>query len=241
MRPYFERNGVQIFHGDARDVLPDLEDGSVAALITDPPYGMAYQPMRKCGLAAKPVRADGARQGVRVLRGVLQELEPKLSAEAHAYVFCRWDSWPDFHDALAGHLPMKNALIWHKAQGGMGNTKLAFALDYEVILYAALGGQLHGRRDGAVLTGFRPVPPAKRIHTTEKPVELLAYLIEKSTRPGDLVVDPFMGSGSLLEAALRTGRRALCVELDEEYCEVASKRLEACSVHAHAAAPSASA
>ncbi|MFN7132363.1 MAG: site-specific DNA-methyltransferase, partial [Myxococcales bacterium] len=70
MKPYFEHAGIQIFHGDARDVLPELQDGSVAALITDPPYGMAYEAKRKGGTAAKPVRADGARQGVRMLRGV---------------------------------------------------------------------------------------------------------------------------------------------------------------------------
>ncbi|MFN7131582.1 MAG: DNA methyltransferase, partial [Myxococcales bacterium] len=78
----------------------------------------------------------------------------------------------------------------------------------------------------------RPVPPAQRIHTTEKPVDLLQYLVEKSTAPGDLVVDPFMGSGSLLEAALRTGRRAVGVELDEEYCEAAAERLEDCGARA---------
>lgn len=226
MRPYFERGGVQLFHGDARDGIGEvLVNGTVDLLCTDPPYGMQYEGQ---GAASKAnVRGDGARQGVRVFRGVLFELAHKWKPDAHAYSFCHWEGLPDFYDAMSVHLSMRNALVWDKASGGTGDTVCDYARDFEQILYGIRGRRpLNGRRDGAVLRGHRAPPSADRLHPTEKPISLLAYLILKSTAPGDLVVDPFAGSASTLEAAKRTGRRAVGFEVDERYCERAARRLE---------------
>jgi site-specific DNA-methyltransferase (adenine-specific) len=63
-------------------------------------------------------------------------------------------------------------------------------------------------------------------HPTEKPVQLLSFLVIRSSDPDDLVLDPFCGSGSTLVAASQLGRRAIGVEIDERYCEIAAKRLE---------------
>jgi DNA modification methylase len=66
----------------------------------------------------------------------------------------------------------------------------------------------------------------RRVHPTQKPVFLMARIIEERTRPGDLVCDPYMGSGSTLLAARQLGRRAIGIEIDEHYCNVAVRRLE---------------
>jgi site-specific DNA-methyltransferase (adenine-specific) len=214
---------VTIYHGDCRDVVPELAPASVDVLLTDPPYGMAFGGFRG---AEANVRADGARQGIRLVRQMFHETRPKLAADAHAYVFCHWESWPDFYDAASPFIPIKSALIWWKNRGGMGDVELEYARDYEVVLFGAHGRRpLAGKRDGSVLRGFAPMGNiADRLHPTEKPVPLLAYLIRKSAPVGGMVLDPFMGSGSTLDAAKSVGRKAIGIEIDERYCEKAATR-----------------
>jgi len=224
VRPFFQADEVSLYHGDCRDVLPELPAGSVDLLLTDPPYGKHYvaegRPVRKLN-----IRADGARQGVRVVRQALFADLPMLRDDANVLVFCHWESWPDFYDAICPLVPIKNALIWHKDRGGPGDTRMEYARDYEVLLYGAHGRRaIAGRRDGAVVRGFPPVG-AKRLHPTEKPVGLLEYLIGKHCPPGGMVLDPFLGSGSTLLAAQRLGRRGVGVEIDGRYCRITADRL----------------
>jgi site-specific DNA-methyltransferase (adenine-specific) len=221
--PYYQDDLVTIYHGDCRDVVPELQDASVDVLLTDPPYGMAFGGFRG---AEANVRADGARQGIRLVRQMFHETRPKMGKDAHAYVFCHWESWPDFYDAASPFIPIKSALIWWKNRGGMGDVELEYARDYEVILFGAHGRRpLTGRRDGSVLPNFAPMGNiAERLHPTEKPVPLLAFLIGKSAPERGTVLDPFMGSGSTLEAAKQLGRKAIGIEIEERYCEIAAQR-----------------
>lgn len=225
IQPYYEDEYVAIYHGDCRNVLDDIPNGTVHLLASDPPYGMAFGGFRG---AEQNVRADGARQGMRIVRGALHAAAPALADDAHIYLFCHWESWPDFYDALAPFAAIKNALIWWKNRGGMGDVVAEYARDYEVILYAARGGRrpLNGRRDGCVLSTFAPPGNiSTRSHPTEKPEDLMGYLVGKSTQPGEVVLDPFMGGGSTLVAAKSRGRKAIGIEIEERYCEVAAGRL----------------
>jgi site-specific DNA-methyltransferase (adenine-specific) len=225
MQPYYSDEWTTIYHGDCRDVLPSLEPESVDLLLTDPPYGMQFVSGQRVVKQLTNVRADGARQGMRIVRQMLMEITPALKADAHAYVMCHFESWPDFYDAVSSYLPIRNALIWWKNRGGMGDTEMEYARDYEVILYAARGRRpLEGRRDGSVIDG---IPPAgnDRAHPTEKPVELMSRLIVKSCPLRGLVCDPFMGVGTTLCAAKYNGRKSVGIEIEEAYCEIAAKRL----------------
>jgi site-specific DNA-methyltransferase (adenine-specific) len=85
--------------------------------------------------------------------------------------------------------------------------------------------RLNGGRDSAVLR-FWVGQGDYGLHPTQKPVDLLCYLISKTTQVGQHVLDPFMGSGSTLVAAKNLGRRATGIEVEERYCEIAAKRLE---------------
>lgn len=221
--PYYEDASVVIYHADCREVLPELPMKRFALLATDPPYGMAFGGFRG---VEQNVRADGARQGIRMVRRVVFEAMPHMLDDAHFYVFCHWESWPDFYDALSAYISVKSSLIWHKDRGGMGDTEMEYARDYEVILYGATGRRpLMGKRDGAVIKGIAPEGNIKnRVHPTQKPAGLMGYLIEKSCPPGEWVLDPFMGGGSTLVAAKERGRRAVGIELNEAYCEAAAKR-----------------
>lgn len=225
MDPYYQSpdGAVTIFHGDAREVLPTLPGGSIDLLLSDPPYGMAYAGKAK----AQGVRADGQRQAMRLLRAVLPDLDRVLTTPAHAYLFCHWESLPDFYDAIAPYWAPKNALVWHKAQGGMGDTGGDYAHDYELILFAHKGRRrLSGGRAGTSVFRCPPVPGAQRQHPTQKPIGVLAEFIRRSSLIDEAVLDPFIGAGSTLVAAAAMGRRAVGIEVDERYCAAAARRVE---------------
>lgn len=223
LRPYYQDEFVTLYHGDCRDVLPSLPPQSCDLLLSDPPYGMAFGGFR--GVQAN-VSADGARQGIRLVRQALDEARPAMKSDAHFLVFCHWESWPDFYDACSPYFAIKNALVWFKDRGGMGDTKMEYARDYEVILFGATGRRkIGGKRAGAVIEGYPPVRSQDRLHPTEKPADLLSYLIDKHAPSGGVVLDPFMGSGSSVVAARARGRSVVGIEIEERYCEIAASRL----------------
>ena len=226
MKPYYDDGRVVIYHGDARDVAADLAPKSIDLLLGDPPYGMQFISGKREGAAVLGnVKADGARQGMRLVREVLFNAMPAIKDDAHFYLFCHHESWPDFYDACSSYFPVRNALIWWKNRGGMGDCEMEYARDFEVVLYGALGRRpLAGKRSGAVIPNIAPVG-SDRDHPTEKPERLLAWLIEKSCPLDGVVCDPFLGSGATLAAAKSLGRRAIGIEIEERYCEVAARRL----------------
>ena len=187
----------------------------VDLVLTDPPYGVSYSSNSGVGRGTRPITNDGARLALRLQRSVL----PRLDAE-HVLWFTRWDAWPDVWVDLGQWFRLRGLLIWDKGTPGMGDLN-HWGPSYEMIASAG-EGQTVGSRDQSVLR-FPTTPSADRHHPTEKPVDLLIHLMEKM-QP-ESVLDPFAGSGSTLVAAKRLGRKAIGVELDERYCEIAAKRL----------------
>lgn len=224
MTPYYEHGGITIYHGDCRDV--EIAPKSVDFLLTDPPYGMAFVSGWTTDKAT--VKSDGVRQGIRVVRSALNALSYSFHQDMHAVVFCHWESWPDFYDNLCHLFQIRNALIWNKGGGGMGDLRHEYAKDFEVMLFGACsrGRELRGSRAGAVVNGIKRVPTSERELPFQKPVALLRQLVERHSPDSGVVLDPFLGSGSTLVAAKACGRSAIGIELDEERCEIAAKRLE---------------
>lgn len=214
MKPY------QIYYGDSRDILKDLETESIDAVVTDPPYGMGYD----SGWSGASVHLDGTRLCLRMYRQLLPEIVRVMKNNSHLYWFTRWDVWPDAYDVIAPFLPVKNALIWDKNHPGMGNLEV-YGYSFEMAVFASKGHRkLNGGRPNSIFR-YKPVPVAHRIHVTEKPVDLLSDWIRRSTNPGDVVLDPFMGSAATGEACLKLGRRFIGVEIDKNIFEVACQRL----------------
>lgn len=225
MHPYFELGGVALYHGDCREVLPALEGASVDLLLTDPPYGQAYRGRHD----RHRIAGDGRHEALPLFAAAAEAWTPLLHQDAHTLVFANPELWPAFLEVCDRFTSRRGTLIWHKARGGLGDTRCSYARDYEVILQGSRsrGRAIAGKRDGAVVLGFPPPPARRRTHPTEKPVSLLEYLIDKHAPPGGLVLDAFAGSGSMLVAAQLTGRRAIGIELEERYCEAAAERLSA--------------
>ncbi len=209
MTPYYQdtESGITIFHADCRDVLPTLEAGSVDLVLTDPPYGVGYVPAGGMGMLyhrnqMPPVVGDSEpfdpRPLLRFPRLVL------FGANHYAHLLPSSPTW----------------FVWDKRDAWLQNT---FA-DCEMA-WANTGGParlFHHLWNGGVTASER----TKKVHPTQKPVALMAWILSQTTEIGNLVLDPYMGSGPVIAACRNLGRRAIGIEIEEKYCRIAVERLK---------------
>jgi site-specific DNA-methyltransferase (adenine-specific) len=218
--PYYERNGITIYHGDALEVAGELP--STDLLLFDPPFFMPAQHYAS--------RSDWSRSwgDTSVLRGwwstVLVALTPRLRGTGNAFVFCDDESYPVFYPECYNRFPSLSALVWNKGRIGMG-TPWRHAHEFIIHARRTDAKWCGGAGESDVLT-FSPTTVADRWHPVSKPLALLRKLITLTTAPGDMVIDPFMGGGSTLDAAHSEGRPVVGVEIEERYCEIAARRLD---------------
>jgi site-specific DNA-methyltransferase (adenine-specific) len=227
LRVAYESPRCTLYAGDCAELVGVLP--TVDLLCTDPPYGMRFESGMNGGRFGPLLGDDGSLDAPGLLGGIVRA---HLRQKRHTYVF-------GFHpEQLAEPLLLGGTaeLIWDKVGIGMGDLTQPWAPQHEPIAFgcyrpsktdrASGGGNLAARlRAGSILRYQRPNGTRVNRHPTEKPVPLMRELIESSTRLGELVLDPFAGSGSTLVAALLAGRRAIGCELDERYVQVAVQRI----------------
>lgn len=203
MEPYYQDEVVTIYHGDCREILPTL--GKVDLLLTDPPYGMSFQSNHRA-VKHKRIANDNA-----LPIDLIQEAIEKASRAA--YVFCRWDNIKDMP-------PPRSVVAWVKNNWSMGDLQHEHGRQWEACCFYPQGGHEFIKRIPDVIFADRT---GNTLHPTEKPVALIAQIIAANI--GETILDPFMGSGTTLVAAKLEGRKAIGIELEERYCEIAAKRL----------------
>jgi site-specific DNA-methyltransferase (adenine-specific) len=204
--------------GDCREILRWLPDESVDLLLTDPPYGMRY----RSRAGSRPIVGD---DDLSWFAPVIRECYRVLKPDTHAYLFCNEYGLPTFRaEMAAAGFKVKRLLVWVKDQHTAGDTLGDYANRTEYLLFGHKGRRrLNGHRDANVL--FFKRAGRRRDHPTEKPEDLLRYLIQKSSAPGELVLDPFAGSGTTCRAAKDLGRRYLGIEIDPQYVKIARLRM----------------
>lgn len=202
MKPYYEDDYCTIYHGDCREIDAWLD---ADVLVTDPPYGDAYR--------------TGARRRDTLARSIAGDSDTTTRDQAlslwdgPALVFGKWRP-----PRPAG---TRMVLVWDKGGAlGMGDLSLPWKPDHEEVY--VIGDGFVGSRDCGSVLRSPPVQSVGRQHPNEKPVELLEALV---TKTAGVVADPFMGTGPTLRAAKNLCRKAIGVEIDERYCEIAAKRL----------------
>ena len=201
------------------DAVQEVMAKDFASLVfTDPPYGVEYQ----SNMRTKSEKFD-------VLANDDTELDiaPIIELFSKGWVFV-WTSWKvqtRWIDNLSAFGYPTNIVIWHKPGGGIGDLKKTFSSDYELALVWNRGAELCGKRIGSVWTVNKDGASAY-VHPTQKPVALACEAIDKTTKPGAVVLDLFGGSGSTLIACEMTGRAARIVELSPAYIDVIIKRWE---------------
>lgn len=180
--------------GDCFAEMVKLPDECVDLVLTDPPYGIDYQSNRRVAREKLPKFANDV--DLSWVDGWVDQVFRVLKNDRHFYCFTRFDMYPFFYTAIGRRFKVKNCLIWVKNNHGSGDLNGSYAPQCEMIIFAVKGKRdLNGLRESDVLHCDN-VPSAARQHATQKPVELLRQLIEKSTEPGEIVLDPFAGIGS---------------------------------------------
>jgi len=211
-----------IIYGNSIDVLPTLETKIYDLLLTDPPYGMDF----KSGWNDKDkIKNDKIEDTIILFENVLKNAVPLLKDDAHFYLFGNIDYLPQIKPIIEKYLNLKNILIWDRKVIGMGDLK-TYGFSYDIIYfgYNKFFKELNGTRDRDILS-FNRVDPSKNIHPTEKPIELLEYLIKKSTNENDKILEPFAGGGSTLLACKNTNRKATGIEIEEKYYQLIKERI----------------
>lgn len=242
MNPYFDQGGVTIYHGDCREILPTLE--SVDAVITDPPYssGGMYRADRAAPTTAKyqldheTTRTYAAFAGDNRDQRSFEKWVDSWASQCLRLVasgggiavFIDWRNIACVVDSIqtAGWV-YRGLTPWHKGTDLRPN-KGWFRRNIEFVVWGSAGPLPTGSKvEGDCWDGMfvARVNDGDKCHQTGKPVELLRQML--SVRPEwHTYLDPFMGSGTTLLAAQRLGHRAIGIELSEEYCEIAAKRLQ---------------
>lgn len=214
MTPYYDDGQCVIYHGDCREILPILEP--VALVLTDPPYNVINRDDE--GLRSLDRgEADSLPVDVDWLATELSRLAPT------AYVWCATEQVSPLRRSFIAAGMTTRLGIWHKTNPSPMNGEHLWLSSVEACVFA--------RRSGATFHGFcvHPVwdgPSEPRDdHPTAKPEWLFRRLLLTSSSPGDTVLDPYMGSGTTLRVALDEGRRAIGIDVNEAYCEIAANRL----------------
>jgi len=229
--------GVTLYQGDCLEILPTLS--GINAVVTDPPYGKGYHSGGVSSISSNKWKEPSCDKwkGVKIIGDEQPEtscipLIKSAVVEGGAIYLCsQWMVESDWITALLdADLKVRNRLIWVKPVQGCGDLQTTFGPMHESILFAAKGRhELRGKREGDVWVEKVGVNGCFRkglVHPCQKPVPLMGWLIEKSTTAGDTVLDPYMGSGSTIIAAIRTGRKAIGIEKDPEHFEAALNRIK---------------
>jgi len=235
MKPYYADESVTLYHGDCIEVMESLPDGSVDAVLTDPPYSSGGRRENSRSIRKSMTRSVEDDEWIRgdamstngfiyLLRLCGIQWRRVLIPGGHALAFIDWRMAAHLAAALeTADLRQHPILVWDKQRLGMG---AVFRNQHEFIVHMTAGNPLAPqRRDVPNVLRFPSVRDGD--HPTEKPGPLLETLLTVVCPPKGTVLDPFAGSGSSLYAARAQGHKAIGVEADERYCEVIAKRLSA--------------
>ena len=227
MKPYYEAHGITIYHGDCRDVLPQLP--SVDLLLTDPPYGIHYASSWKTRSGGAPRVHESSFGADDMDTSWVSTATQCMKPNTAAFIFTRWDVLHLWKYALeCAGLPVVQRIIWDKAHFKMGDLRY-YGSQTEDVLFCRKGEpsmRWKQRAGNLYRVSSAWLREGQFDHPTQKPERLLKTFIAHTTDASGLVLDPFMGSGSTLRAAKDLGRRAIGIEIEERYCEIAARRLQ---------------
>lgn len=209
-----------IYNEDCLETMKRMSDGFVDCIITDPPYGMEYQSNWRKEKHEK-IEGDNTLEW---FEDFAVEAFRVLKENTHIYLFCNEYTIPTALPSLQRvGFKTKRLLVWEKNNHTSGDLFGDYANITEYIIFAHKGcRKLNGNRDRNILKYNRE---DTKWHPTEKPLDLIAYLVKKSTNEGDCVIDPFLGSGTTAVACKSLRRNYIGCEISKYYCDIAKNRL----------------
>jgi len=247
MTPYYEHAGITIYHGDCREVLPHVDP--VNAVVTSPPYNVLHTiPEHGSGMRKPPEGKKTARGGAgfhaalasrgyddKTNEAAYQSWQNDIfsaipCADKASLFYNHQERWIDGEcvHPVRWFSPvgwsLRQEIIWDRSVGMMLNARMFCRYD-ERILWFVRGRWKWNQSFVGLGTVWRIACEQNKPHPVAYPLEIPRRCIAAATDPGDLVLDPFMGSGTTLVAAKDLGRKAIGIEIEEKYCEIAARRL----------------
>ncbi len=212
LTPYYQHGGITIYHGDCREILPQLEPVDLVDLVlTDPPYGVGFSGKKTKQTSTNPSYL-----------GADSDLGPIVIRMCKSFA-SRMIVTPG--NRLCFRYPEPDELGCIFCPSGAGLGRWGFTMMHPILYYGKcpyLSAQ-RGHRPNS-FSSFKTQGPNG--HPCPKPLEWMKWLVLKgSVQTSDTILDPFMGSGTTLRAAKDLGRRAIGIEIEEKYCEIAAERL----------------
>jgi len=240
VKPYYQDDHCTIYHGDARDIMPAIANDVGSVVITDPPYGETSLEWDRWPTGWIDALPSSVRQ-LWCFGSMRMFLE--RSADFHAWSYGQEIVWEKHNGSGFANDRFKRvhefATHWYRGRWSDINVTPQYTHDATKRAVRRKTRPTHtGHIEQSAYRSEDGGPRLQRsvlrvrschghaIHPTEKPLGIIQPLIGYSTTPGDVVVDPFMGSGSVLDAARQTGRAAIGIEISERYCEIAANRLD---------------
>ena len=212
----------KLINGDCISELENIEDNSIDVVITDPPYGINYKSNKSnySNTVTKKGLLNDDASAISIFDNVCNVLNKKVKDDSHLYFFIDWKNYCEFKNIASKYFQIKTTIIWHKADGGIGDLEYDWINGTELIIYCIKGKKPINKRKSNVLEINR-LSTSQMIHPTQKPTQLIKEILEVSANKHDLVCDPFMGSGSHIKAAKDYGCNYIGIELDSEMFEKA--------------------
>lgn len=219
---------MKLLNGDCLEIMKQIPNESVDMVLTDPPYLCDYSRHDSKSRFSKKIANDENNSANEcMIEKYLQECYRIMKDNTAIYCFCNYKKIDFFKQQIeTAGFNLKNIIIWDKQRNGMGDLSTTFGYSYEFIIFASKGQpKIRGKRISDVWQ-FARVKPKEQEHQNQKPVDLLVQAIEKSSDENSVVFDGFMGSGSTGVACINTNRDFIGIELDENYFNIAKKRIE---------------
>ena len=199
----------KIYHGDCLKIMPTIESNSIDLIVTDPPYGdnVAY------GFNNKTIQNN---ENPLINCSALVQMYRILKKNSSLYIFTNWKHYPFLTEFIIRYTRFKirHLIVWKKHNFGLG---WAFRHQYELILVLEKGKPKYNLKNFSDVQTATHINHNKLNHPHEKPIDLLSKIILHSSKEGDLVLDPFAGSGSTCKACEKLDRRWIGIELDERW------------------------
>jgi len=218
--------------GDCREALPTLKDETFDCIITDPPYGIGADSFGDAGgrlITSTHTYEDTPEYALSLLREVIPHFFRLAKAEAHMYLFCDIEHFLTLRETAraAGWTPFRTPFIYVKRDAWRAPwPEHGPRRAYEAVLYAMKGKRPVTAIYDDVFFAEKEEKDESFQHGAAKPVSAYVNLLRRSCRPGDAILDPFAGTGTVLDAAAELNLRALAIEMNPTYYGMCVARLE---------------